>query len=361
LEYVTRQDSSVRSYVFDNSDRITSDGVYSYAYNPLGRLIKVEQGTTTVAEYAYDPFGRRIKKTVSGTTTHFHHDLQGRLIAETAGDGTPLRDYVYQNGNLVVIKLHGTQAGMYYVISDHLGTPQQIVDSTGTVVWKAAFLPFGKAQILTETITNNIRFPGQYFDAETGLHYNWNRYYDPETSRYLTADPIGLTGGLNLYAYVGGDPVNGIDPWGLTKIDVDIKNGTMTVDPEKKGQASYQMPITSGRGECTNDPVCSNKEDKGPIPPGNYSAKSGDLTDPGVIGDIARNIRGDWGDWRVPVKPSKGTKTHGRSGFFLHGGRLSGSAGCIDFGGGLFGDDTTDKLKKDILNDPDGVIPIKIH
>ena len=104
---------------------------------------------------------------------------------------------------------------MYYVISDHLGTPQQIVDSAGTVVWKAAFLPFGKAQVLTETVSNNIRFPGQYFDAETGLHYNWNRYYDPDTGRYLTPDPIGLDGGLNLYAYVAGDPVNGLDPTGL--------------------------------------------------------------------------------------------------------------------------------------------------
>ena len=165
--------------------------------------------------YAYDLFGRRVKKTASGTTTHFHYDLQGRLIAETAGDGTVLRDYIYQNGNLVAVKLHGTQAGVYYVISDHLGTPQQIVDSSGTVVWKAAFLPFGKAQVLTETIINNIRFPGQYFDAETGLHYNWNRYYDPDTGRYLTPDPIGLAGGLNLYAYVGGEPVNWIDPDGL--------------------------------------------------------------------------------------------------------------------------------------------------
>jgi RHS repeat-associated protein len=82
-------------------------------------------------------------------------------------------------------------------------------------VWKAAFLPFGRAQILTETITSNIRFPGQYFDAETGLHYNWNRYYNPETGRYLTPDPIGLAGGLNLFAYVEGDPVNWVDPEGL--------------------------------------------------------------------------------------------------------------------------------------------------
>jgi RHS repeat-associated protein len=64
-------------------------------------------------------------------------------------------------------------------------------------------------------IENNLRFPGQYYDAETRLHYNWNRYYNPETGRYIAADPIGLGGGMNLYVYVGADPVSSVDPWGL--------------------------------------------------------------------------------------------------------------------------------------------------
>ena len=68
----------------------------------------------------------------------------------------------------------------------------------GNVVWKAAYDPFGEAQVdPSSTVTNNFRFPGQYYDEESGLHYNWHRYYDPRTGRYVTADPIGIEGGEN--------------------------------------------------------------------------------------------------------------------------------------------------------------------
>ncbi|WP_422961367.1 RHS repeat domain-containing protein [Undibacterium sp. Xuan67W] len=109
---------------------------------------------------------------------------------------------------------------VYDIQSDHLNTPRVITDSTGTEVWRWDSAPFG------ETVANenpagkgifacNLRFPGQYYDKETGLHYNYFRDYDPSTGRYVESDPIRLEGGINTYGYVEGNPVSNIDPLGL--------------------------------------------------------------------------------------------------------------------------------------------------
>jgi len=89
---------------------------------------------------------------------------------------------------------------------------------------QAACHAFGYGEVdPSSTITNNLRFPGQYFDAETNLHYNWNRYYDPRTGRYLTPDPIGLEGGIDPFVYVENDPVNKTDREGLLGSDTVVK------------------------------------------------------------------------------------------------------------------------------------------
>jgi RHS repeat-associated protein len=109
---------------------------------------------------------------------------------------------------------------LYYYINDHLGTPQLMADHEGQVVWRADYEPFGATNVdSTSSTVNQHRFPGQYKDEETGFHYNYHRYYDPRTGRYLTADPIRLDGGVNLFAYVGGNPIHGVDSDGL-KIEV---------------------------------------------------------------------------------------------------------------------------------------------
>ncbi|NDY43315.1 RHS repeat-associated core domain-containing protein [Dissulfurirhabdus thermomarina] len=121
-----------------------------------------------------------------------------------------------------------------------------LVDATGVVTWRAEYEAFGLAQIEIEVVGNNLRFPGQYFDQETGLHYNWHRYYDPAAGRYLTPDPIGLAGGINLFAYVQNNPVNFTDPYGLWPFGLPgksdaLKNGSSWVDYYLPGMDKTQQ------------------------------------------------------------------------------------------------------------------------
>ena len=102
-----------------------------------------------------------------------------------------------------------------WFVNDHLGTPMMIVDENQKVVWEGTHSPFGNTAITVNTIENNFRFPGQYFDAESSLNYNFHRYYDYSLGRYLRADPIGIDGGLTIYAYSDQNPINSIDPLGL--------------------------------------------------------------------------------------------------------------------------------------------------
>ena len=120
------------------------------------------------------------------------------------------------------------QGGIYYYVNDHLGTPQKIMDQSGAVVWSGDYQPFGKVNASVADLGNNFRFPGQYFDQETGLHNNWHRFYDPRTGRYLTPDPIGLAGGINLYSYARNNPTSWVDPYGLWGINA--SGSVMAID-----------------------------------------------------------------------------------------------------------------------------------
>ena len=108
---------------------------------------------------------------------------------------------------------------VYSYQNDRLGTPELLttrINNQETVVWEAWYEPFGEAHVHpSSSVVNNVRLPGQYYDAETGLHYNYHRYYDPRTGRYLTSDPIGQAGGVNLYPYSFCNPIKYIDEKGL--------------------------------------------------------------------------------------------------------------------------------------------------
>ncbi len=124
---------------------------------------------------------------------------------------------------------------MYFIHTDHLGTPRLIADQAKKTVWRWENQePFGQTGLQEDPdadgkpFTFNLRFAGQYYDQESGLHYNRNRDYDPATGRYVQADPIGLSGGISLYSYVSGNPLSFIDPLGLAKCD---SNGGGTTEP----------------------------------------------------------------------------------------------------------------------------------
>jgi RHS repeat-associated protein len=135
----------------------------------------------------------------------------GRRIAEySETPGALLREYVWLGWEPVAVIESGV---IHFIRTDHIGRPVLATDSTGTVVWTASYDPFGTVHASTGTPAT-IRFPGQWFQAESGLHQNWMRDYDPTTGRYIQADPLGLVDGASVYGYAGQNPGRYVDPRG---------------------------------------------------------------------------------------------------------------------------------------------------
>ena len=183
--------------------------------------------------YAYDPFGRRIRKQkrmegLARTTKPVGCEYQwsgDQMIAETPlyADGRPAYEdsihWLYAPDALTPVARwqHGQ---LHYVVSDHMGTPRELLTEQGKVVWAGRLSTWGQswqwplAANDADKLSCNLRFAGQYEDEESGLHYNRFRYYDTETGQYLSPDPIGLLGGVNPYGYVH-NPLSWVDPLGL--------------------------------------------------------------------------------------------------------------------------------------------------
>ena len=182
-----------------------------YYYNLQNQLIKVEkQGQVT--EYNYDPLGRRREKVDNfGTTTYLWSGDQ--MVQEERNQIK--KTYIYEPDSFKpVAMVEGEKVYHYHL--DHLGTPQELSDNEGNIVWQARYKTYGNvAKKAIEEVENNLRFQGQYFDEESGLHYNRHRYYNPNTGTFTTQDPIGLLGGVNNYQYAP-NPVSWIDPFGLS-------------------------------------------------------------------------------------------------------------------------------------------------
>ena len=220
--------------------------VWRMVWNGHDQLVGIETPDGSHWRYGYDPFGRRITRQ-NGSEAYAMQWEGDRQIAEApiTADGTTAwhdaRHWIYEAESFR--PLAQVQDGqIHYIVTDHLGTPRELLSEDGeTVAWRAELtlwgdmaelrLPRRAANDNSPPIDCPIRFQGQWHDAESGLHYNRLRYYDPDATQYLSPDPIGINGGTRPQAYVD-DPNATVDPLGLSPLTPDdFGTNAYTDDP----------------------------------------------------------------------------------------------------------------------------------
>ncbi|EIU8053909.1 HNH endonuclease, partial [Salmonella enterica subsp. enterica serovar Havana] len=214
-------------YGYNEWGELTTRRDQQLEWNAQGQLTRVISGNTET-HYGYDALGRRTRKATYGR--HTGHTARSRtdfvwegfrLLQENVqqqGWRTYLYDAEQPYTPVASVTGRGESRQVWYYHTDVTGTPQEVTAADGTLVWAGYIRGFGEN---AADISNSgayfhqpLRLPGQYFDDETGLHYNLFRYYAPECGRFVSQDPIGLNGGINLYQYAP-NPLSWIDPWGL--------------------------------------------------------------------------------------------------------------------------------------------------
>jgi RHS repeat-associated protein len=222
----------------DPLGRTRQDAKHRYSYTPSGQIQAVADiaSGTLVAQYAYNSQNQRVRKSEH---TSYYLWQANRLAAELDDQGRITSQYIYLNEGQQATPIAKLESPynpdnpsksdrLLFIHTDHRATPIAMTDADQAIVWQAAWTPRGmiKAGLNTnapqkaQSAVLNIRLPGQYYDAETGLHDNLHRTYNPQTGRYLQPDPLGYPDGPDAYLYAGGDPINKTDPLGLYSTEV---------------------------------------------------------------------------------------------------------------------------------------------
>ncbi len=202
---------TARSFSYDTNGNTLSDSLRTYRWDAEDRLVKITQGVN-VYEFTYDGLSRKVAEKVNGTMTRRWLWDGAQIAEERDVAGTTIKKRYYGQGEQ---RLGGTDAGNYYYTRDHLGSIREMTDSTAAVRARYDYDPYGKRTKLSGDLDCDFGFTGHYYHASSGLNLTLYRAYDPELGRWLSADPMGEEGGMNLYAYCYGNPLNLYDPNGM--------------------------------------------------------------------------------------------------------------------------------------------------
>ena len=274
-----RLDFNARQFDKVKDNRIKQWRDQEYRYDPWGNLIEKRSGHSKLQSFSYDGENRlvRAETLVNGkleSTGAYRYDSLGRRIAKQAEingeveqkrflwqglrmlrEETPGQNivYLYEPGSYAplarVDQAEGEEQKVYYFHTDQIGTPLELTDSEGTIIWQAKYRSWGEVEEVTiNEVDQNLRFQGQYLDPETSLHYNTFRYYAPNVGRFVTQDPIGLSGGINCYQYAP-NSVSWIDPWGLAFKSVNFEGSSelFPVTGSQKNIVTIHMQGSRGR------------------------------------------------------------------------------------------------------------------
>ncbi len=304
------------AFSYDNEGQLASINADAYSFDYEHRL------TTAVVSgqqsaFSYDGKGNRLKAIRNGVTTYYIYGMNGNVLAEADGNKNITKLYIQGQG-LIGMVTPTDQVYSYHF--NAIGSTVAMTDQNQNIVNKYSYDVFGKVLNEVEAVPQPFKYVGQYgvmaesceLTADCFL-YMRARYYDPKVGRFVSEDPIGFDGGtVNLYEYVGGNPVNWIDPTGLLSCTYQIDTHTLSCK-NNAGQLFTTVAAASGNGNCQDNSACKDKPKKGPLPPGNYT-----IEPPGWSAKHPK--------W-LYLDPNKNNNMHMRSGFFIHPWGLS--QGCI--------------------------------
>jgi len=260
---VTTNSTLTHSFTYDNAGNIATDtqgsDVTAYGYNARNRLATVTKNGSLWATYQYNALEQLVSRTVTAPagptgTVQYVYDQQGQLVAEAdAATGATVREYIWLDDMpvAVVTDIAALTLTIYFVHVDHLKRPVAMSDAAKAMVWQAKWLPFGTASSITGTASLDARFPGQWFQIESGLHYNWHRHYDPSIGRYTQPDPLRFVDGPSVFAYAGSTPLMTSDTTGRQ------------MEPEQRGFSD----LLKGLGIIKGPLWCTPGEDDPTFPP----------------------------------------------------------------------------------------------